>query len=137
MIARNPDNLCQELRAFSQGPMGSKCRAWTLPEPAGLQRRLVARCAATISWSGTLCLSVRVWACRGFACTIYGIPLATLLFVNRIPAKVVQETLGHSDVGMTLDIYSHVLPEMQAEAAESLDNLLGDRGQVTIQAKLE
>jgi integrase len=55
--------------------------------------------------------------------------LATLLFANRIPAKVVQEMLGHSDVGMTLDVYSHVLPEMQAEAAESLDNLLGDKSQ--------
>ena len=55
--------------------------------------------------------------------------LATLLFVNRIPTKVVQEMLGHSDVGMTLDVYSHVLPEMQAETAESLDNLLGDNGE--------
>jgi integrase len=55
--------------------------------------------------------------------------LATLLFVNRIPAKVVQEMLGHSDISMTLDVYSHVLPEMQAEAAESLDNLLGDKDQ--------
>ena len=57
----------------------------------------------------------------------------TLLFVNRIPAKVVQEMLGHSDIRMTLDVYSHVLPEMQAEAAESLDSLLGfqeqDKGQ--------
>jgi integrase len=55
--------------------------------------------------------------------------LATLLFVNRIPAKVVQEMLGHSDIRRTLDVYSHVLPEMQAEAAESLDSLLGDKGQ--------
>jgi integrase len=51
--------------------------------------------------------------------------VASLLFKNRIPAKVVQEMLGHSTISMTLDIYSHVLPEMQAEAAESLDELLG------------
>ena len=46
-------------------------------------------------------------------------------FKNRIPAKVVQEMLGHSNVSMTLDIYSHVLPDMQTEAADSLDDLLG------------
>lgn len=39
--------------------------------------------------------------------------------------------LGYSDISMTLDVYSHVLPEMQAEATESLDNLLGDKGQDT------
>jgi integrase len=50
--------------------------------------------------------------------------VATLLFKNRFPAKVVQELLGHSTISMTLDTYSHVLPEMQAEAAESLDDLL-------------
>ncbi|HEV8193028.1 MAG TPA: hypothetical protein VGP82_16310 [Ktedonobacterales bacterium] len=44
---------------------------------------------------------------------------------DRIPAKVVQEMLGHSNIGMTLDIYSHVLPDMQTEAADSLDDLLG------------
>lgn len=32
--------------------------------------------------------------------------LATLLFKNRIPAKVVQEMLGHSNISMTLDTYS-------------------------------
>jgi integrase len=51
--------------------------------------------------------------------------VATLLFKNRIPAKVVQEMLGHSNISVTLDIYSHVLPDMQTEAAESLDDLLG------------
>lgn len=55
--------------------------------------------------------------------------LATLLFVQKIPAKVVQEMLGHSDISMTLGVYSHVLPDMQAEAAESLDILLGEQEQ--------
>ncbi len=50
--------------------------------------------------------------------------VATLLFKNRIPAKVVQEMLGHSNISMTLDTYSHVLPDMQTEAADSLDDLL-------------
>ena len=35
--------------------------------------------------------------------------------------KVVQERLGHANVSITLDIYSHVLPHMQSDAAEKID----------------
>jgi integrase len=35
--------------------------------------------------------------------------------------KVVSERLGHASIGITLDIYSHVLPSMQEEAAERMD----------------
>jgi hypothetical protein len=42
------------------------------------------------------------------------------------PAKVVQEMLGHSTVGITLGLYAHVLPGMQRQAAENLDRLLGE-----------
>jgi hypothetical protein len=38
--------------------------------------------------------------------------------------KIVQERLGHSQISLTLDIYSHVLPTMQEEAARKLDSLL-------------
>jgi site-specific recombinase XerD len=38
--------------------------------------------------------------------------------------KIVQERLGHSQISLTLDIYSHVLPTMQEEAARKLDRLL-------------
>jgi integrase len=34
----------------------------------------------------------------------------------------VQEMLGHARISQTLDTYSHVLPNMQAEAAEKLDS---------------
>jgi hypothetical protein len=33
---------------------------------------------------------------------------------------VVQEILGHSEIGMTMDIHSHVLPTMQREAMDRL-----------------
>jgi integrase len=36
---------------------------------------------------------------------------------------VVSEMLGHSTVEMTLNIYAHVLPTMQAEAAAALEAL--------------
>ena len=35
--------------------------------------------------------------------------------------KVVSERLGHANVSITLDIYSHVMPGMQEEAAEKID----------------
>jgi len=38
--------------------------------------------------------------------------------------KVVQEILGHSQISMTMDIYSHVLPTMQAEAVSKLNAVL-------------
>jgi hypothetical protein len=37
--------------------------------------------------------------------------------------KVVPERLGHANISITLDIYSHVLPGMQEEAAEKFDKL--------------
>ncbi|HEX7611385.1 MAG TPA: tyrosine-type recombinase/integrase [Candidatus Limnocylindrales bacterium] len=35
--------------------------------------------------------------------------------------KVVSERLGHASIGITLDVYSHVMPGMQEEAAEKID----------------
>jgi integrase len=49
---------------------------------------------------------------------------ATLLLAQGIHPKVVQERLGHSQISLTLDTYSHVLPTMQLEAAGKLDALL-------------
>jgi integrase len=49
---------------------------------------------------------------------------ATLMLTQGIHPKVVSEMLGHTTIGITLDIYSHVLPEMQREAATALDQLL-------------
>ncbi len=40
-----------------------------------------------------------------------------------VPAKVVQEILGHSQISMTMDIYSHVLPDMQLEAMGKMNDL--------------
>jgi integrase len=49
---------------------------------------------------------------------------ATLLLSQGIHPKVVQERLGHSQISVTLDTYSHVLPTMQLEAAGKFDQLL-------------
>jgi integrase len=49
---------------------------------------------------------------------------ATLLLLRGIHPKVVSEMLGHSTISMTLDTYSHVLPDMQKDATAALDRLL-------------
>jgi len=49
---------------------------------------------------------------------------ATLMLQQGIHPKIVQERLGHSDISMTMNTYSHILPSMQEEAAEILDELL-------------
>jgi integrase len=49
---------------------------------------------------------------------------ATLLLKAGVPVKVVSERLGHASPGFTLDVYQHVLPGMQAEAAQIFDGLL-------------
>jgi len=45
---------------------------------------------------------------------------ATIL---RVHPKVVQELLGHSSISMTVNIYSHILPSMQQEAMNKLDDI--------------
>ncbi len=40
--------------------------------------------------------------------------------------KVIQELLGHSNIGITLGLYSHVLPTMHKEAMEGLQTLYSE-----------
>lgn len=49
---------------------------------------------------------------------------ATLLLQAGTAAKVVQERLGHKRIEITLNVYTHVLPSMQQEAAAQLSKLL-------------
>ncbi|MEW6546040.1 MAG: tyrosine-type recombinase/integrase [Bacillota bacterium] len=49
---------------------------------------------------------------------------ATLLLARGVHAKVVSERLGHSSVALTLDVYSHVLPDTQREAARAIEQVL-------------
>jgi integrase len=48
---------------------------------------------------------------------------ATLLLVQGVPARVVMEILGHSSIALTMNTYSHVLPELKREAAEAIDRV--------------
>lgn len=49
---------------------------------------------------------------------------ATMLLSLGVHPKVVQEMLGHSQISMTMDIYSHTLPTMQQEAIGKLNTVL-------------
>jgi len=49
---------------------------------------------------------------------------ATLLLGKGVHPKVVSELLGHSQVGVTLDLYSHVTPTMHRQAAQAFDEIL-------------
>jgi integrase len=49
---------------------------------------------------------------------------ATLSLTKAIHPKVVSEALGHSTIAITLDLYSHVLPSLAAEAAAIFDEIL-------------
>ena len=49
---------------------------------------------------------------------------ATMLLSVDVHPKVVQEILGHSQISMTLDIYSHVLPTMQQQAVSKMNDVL-------------
>jgi len=49
---------------------------------------------------------------------------ATHMLSNGIHPNVASERLGHSRVGITLDLYSHVLPGMQADAPSRVDEAL-------------
>ncbi|MGI8976319.1 MAG: tyrosine-type recombinase/integrase [Thermomicrobiales bacterium] len=49
---------------------------------------------------------------------------ATMLLKQGVPAKIVSERLGHASIGITLDTYSHVLPDMQDTAAAAMDTIM-------------
>lgn len=52
---------------------------------------------------------------------------ATLLMNKDVHPKVDSEMLGHSQIAITMDLYSHVLPTMQREAIEVMDMVLSEQ----------
>ncbi len=50
---------------------------------------------------------------------------ATLLLAQGVDPRTIMETLGHSQISLTLNTYSHVLPALKQEAALKMDIVLG------------
>ena len=53
---------------------------------------------------------------------------ATVMLTLGVQARVVMETLGHSQISTTMDRYSHVIPELQRDASERVGAALWDVG---------
>lgn len=60
---------------------------------------------------------------------------ATLALSAGVPPKVVAEQLGHASAAFTLDVYSHLLPHMQDEAAARVEGLLFPQSRSTSKRK--
>jgi integrase len=46
------------------------------------------------------------------------------MLASGVHPKIVQERLGHSSIAITMDIYSHTMPNMQQDAVELVDGAL-------------
>ena len=51
---------------------------------------------------------------------------ATLLLARGVSPRVVMDILGHSQIAVTMNIYGHVIPAMQDQAAGQIDAALRD-----------
>lgn len=49
---------------------------------------------------------------------------ATLLLVQGVSPRVVMDLLGHSQIGLTMNTYSHVIPDLRRDAAQRMEELL-------------
>lgn len=49
---------------------------------------------------------------------------ASLMLNHGIPVLVVSRILGHAKPSITLDVYGHLIPSMQIEAAQKIDELI-------------
>jgi integrase len=49
---------------------------------------------------------------------------ASLMLNHGIPVLIVSKRLGHSKPSITLDVYGHLIPSRQEEAAQLMDNLM-------------
>jgi integrase len=52
---------------------------------------------------------------------------ATLMLAQGVDPRTIIETLGHSQMGITMNTYAHVLPAMQRQAADLMDQVLNVR----------
>ena len=50
---------------------------------------------------------------------------ATFLLAQGVSPRAIMEVLGHAEIGVTMNTYTHVLPELRQEAADAIDELFG------------
>jgi integrase len=52
---------------------------------------------------------------------------ATLMLAQGVPARVVMDVLGHSQIALTMNTYTHVLPELKHDAARRMNDMMLER----------
>ena len=69
---------------------------------------------------------VKVAKSAGFEVSLHDLrhTHASLLIRAGVPMKVVQERLGHASILTTMDLYAHIMPGMQQDAAQKLGDAL-------------
>ncbi len=50
---------------------------------------------------------------------------ASLLLAQGVHPRIVMEKLGHTTITLTMNTYSHVIPDLQREAATKMEAVLG------------
>ena len=53
---------------------------------------------------------------------------ASLLLAQGVSPRTVMKVLGHSQISLTMNTYSHVVPELKREAADRMERLLTGSG---------
>lgn len=53
---------------------------------------------------------------------------ASFLLLQGVSPRVVMELLGHSQIGITMNLYTHVMPSLKRDAADRMHDLLGASG---------
>ncbi len=79
-------------------------------EPRNVNRRW-DELRARPGWTGPGCMTCGTGAPRSPA--------------QGVPARAIMEVLGHSEIGVTMNTYAHVLPVLRQEAADAIDDLFG------------
>jgi integrase len=50
---------------------------------------------------------------------------ATFMLAAGVPARTIMEVLGHSEISVTMNTYTHVLAQLRQDAADTIDKVLG------------
>lgn len=112
-----PDRVAKHLRKYKIGQKENKLDfVFPSPRTGGIlyPNSLDKQFLKTVAGSGVTRISF-----HGLRHTF-----ATTLLAANVNPKVVQEMLGHSTIKTTMDTYSHVLPNMQKDAASQLSAVL-------------
>lgn len=119
-----PAMLMEELKAWRARQAQEFLRIGMRPNGS---TRIVTKADASTPNPHSLTLAIcKLMKKRGSTVRLHGLrhSHASHLLGQNIHPKVVQERLGHSSISITMDTYSHLLPNMQTDAAAKVDAAL-------------